>query len=154
VAAELREVLGEGDARRLPTFEDYPRLQYTVQVIKETLRLYPSIPLFPRKVESDDVLPGGYKIPGGDGGCADLTDFTLSPLTVLTKHQQNTNKTPTKHHQNTNTTPTKHHQNTNKTPTKHHAAQSCSCRPTRWAAPPRCGTTPTRLTPRGSTPHR
>lgn len=51
---------------RPPLYDDLPRLQYTGQVIKEVLRLYPSIPLFPREVERDDVLPTGHKIPAGD----------------------------------------------------------------------------------------
>jgi len=68
VRAELRELLGEGPDARRPTFEDYEenRMPYTTAVLKETLRLYPSIPLFVREVADDDVLPGGYKIEAGD----------------------------------------------------------------------------------------
>lgn len=62
VLAELRRVLGG----RAPKYDDLPALQYTTQVVKEVLRLYPSIPLFPREVEKDDVLPTGHKIPAGD----------------------------------------------------------------------------------------
>eukprot|EP00243_Klebsormidium_subtile_P006955 TRINITY_DN3026_c0_g2_i1.p1 TRINITY_DN3026_c0_g2~~TRINITY_DN3026_c0_g2_i1.p1 ORF type:complete len:289 (-),score=119.19 TRINITY_DN3026_c0_g2_i1:581-1354(-) len=62
VLAELRAVLGG----RPPLYDDLPRLQYTGQVVKEVLRLYPSIPLFPREVDHDDVLPTGHKIPAGD----------------------------------------------------------------------------------------
>jgi len=62
ISRELEEVLGG----KLPTFDDYPNLVYTTQVIKETLRLYPSIPLFPRKVAADDRVPGNFEIPAGD----------------------------------------------------------------------------------------
>lgn len=36
------------------------------QVVKEVLRLYPPIPLFPRLAASDDVLPSGHAVQKGD----------------------------------------------------------------------------------------
>ena len=53
---------------RAPTFKDVQegRLQYTQRVVKESLRKYAPINLFPRIVESDDVLPSGHAVEAGD----------------------------------------------------------------------------------------
>ncbi|CAI7819201.1 unnamed protein product, partial [Closterium sp. NIES-54] len=63
VHEELRALNG-----RMPSFQDVNsgRLAYTQMAVKETLRMYPPIPLFPREVAHTDVLPGGYELPGGD----------------------------------------------------------------------------------------
>ncbi|CAI5955479.1 unnamed protein product [Closterium sp. NIES-64] len=63
VQEELRGLNG-----RMPSFQDINsgRLAYTQMAVKETLRMYPPIPLFPREVAHTDVLPGGYELPGGD----------------------------------------------------------------------------------------
>eukprot|EP00468_Gymnochlora_sp_CCMP2014_P003756 CAMPEP_0167757978 /NCGR_PEP_ID=MMETSP0110_2-20121227/10219_1 /TAXON_ID=629695 /ORGANISM="Gymnochlora sp., Strain CCMP2014" /LENGTH=353 /DNA_ID=CAMNT_0007644215 /DNA_START=494 /DNA_END=1552 /DNA_ORIENTATION=+ len=68
IRKELEAVTGLGKDARLPTYDDFEegRLPYTTAVVKESLRLYPSIPLFVREVENDDVLPGNMKIHGGD----------------------------------------------------------------------------------------
>lgn len=68
VQDELDALCGTGPDRRLPTYEDYEsgKLQYTTQVIKEVLRLYPPIPLFVRETAKTDKLPGGYVIQEGD----------------------------------------------------------------------------------------
>lgn len=62
--AELRDVL-QG---RAITYEDFEEdnLPYLTMVVKETLRLYPAIPLFPRIAENDDVLPTGHFVHAGD----------------------------------------------------------------------------------------
>jgi cytochrome P450 len=39
-----------------------PRLLYCQQVIKEVLRLYPPIPIFPRVAAGEDVLPSGHQV--------------------------------------------------------------------------------------------
>ncbi|KAK3267371.1 hypothetical protein CYMTET_24065 [Cymbomonas tetramitiformis] len=62
VQAELEAVLGG----RLPTYEDFDQLVYTKQVVKEVLRLYPPIPIFPRLAKEDDVLPTGHKVSAGE----------------------------------------------------------------------------------------
>lgn len=58
--AEIEPVLGG----RTPTVEDLKRLPYTLQVIKETLRLYPAAPIYARDVVADDRMDG-VRIPGG-----------------------------------------------------------------------------------------
>jgi cytochrome P450 len=58
--AEIEPVLGG----RTPTVEDLKRLPYTLQVIKETLRLYPAAPIYARDVVADDQM-NGVRIPGG-----------------------------------------------------------------------------------------
>lgn len=60
--AELDEVVGR---HRLPTFADYPRLQYIRALVKESLRWKTVDPLgVPRRVMEDDVYEG-YLIPKG-----------------------------------------------------------------------------------------
>jgi len=58
--AEVDAVLGG----RLPTADDVPRLNYTRMVVEETMRLYPPLYIFSRKVKEDDVI-GGYRIAAG-----------------------------------------------------------------------------------------
>ncbi len=50
--------------RRSPTVEDIPHLRYANMIIKESMRLYPPVPLFIRDAVKDYEL-GGYKIPAG-----------------------------------------------------------------------------------------
>ena len=57
---EITGVLGD----RQPTADDLKRLPYTLQVVKETLRLYPAAPLYARDVVADDEINGVF-IPGG-----------------------------------------------------------------------------------------
>lgn len=59
--AELDAVLPHGEA---PALEHLKRLPYTLQVIKEVLRLYPAAPFFPRDVLTDQVIDG-VRIPAG-----------------------------------------------------------------------------------------
>lgn len=58
--AEVDAVLGDAP----PTLEDLKRLPYTLQVIKETLRLYPAAPMYVRDAIADDVIMG-YAVPKG-----------------------------------------------------------------------------------------
>ena len=58
--AELDEVLGD----RAPTAADLPRLKYTEQIAKESMRLYP--PAYGLGREAiDDCEIGGYRVPAG-----------------------------------------------------------------------------------------
>ncbi|XP_043208338.1 cytochrome P450 4V2-like isoform X3 [Amphibalanus amphitrite] len=58
---ELVEVLG--DQQRPLTRDDLPKLRYLEMVIKETLRLFPPVPMIGRRLNSDTVIDG-YPIPG------------------------------------------------------------------------------------------
>lgn len=58
---EVTEVLGhEG----LPTYENIRDLKYTMQVIQESMRLYPPVYVIGRKTIEEDEI-GGYRIPAG-----------------------------------------------------------------------------------------
>ncbi|RCH70022.1 cytochrome P450 [Streptomyces sp. SDr-06] len=58
--AELRDVLGG----RPPTIDDYERLTWTQQIVKEATRLYPPVWLIPA-VARDGATLGGTRIPAG-----------------------------------------------------------------------------------------
>jgi cytochrome P450 len=64
IEARLHEELDQELRGRLPTVADLARLTYTAQVIKETMRLCPPVPLIPREVLNDTVIRG-YQIPKG-----------------------------------------------------------------------------------------
>ncbi|XP_053553448.1 cholesterol 24-hydroxylase [Bombina bombina] len=57
---EIDEVIG---SKRDIEYEDLSKLPYLTQVLKETLRLYPTAPGTSRKIEEDMVIEG-IKIPG------------------------------------------------------------------------------------------
>ena len=63
IRKELDEMLEGG---RPPAFEDLESLKYTEMCCKEVLRLYPSIPIFPRVAKDEDCLPSGYLVPEGE----------------------------------------------------------------------------------------
>jgi cytochrome P450 len=60
LVAELDEAL-DG---RPPTFEELPDLEYTEQVLREAMRLYPPVPQIPRDTTGPVEL-GGYALPEG-----------------------------------------------------------------------------------------
>ena len=59
VRSEAQRSLGE-----TPTMASVPRLQFTRQVIEESMRLYPPVWAVPRQVVADDQI-GGFTIPRG-----------------------------------------------------------------------------------------
>lgn len=59
---ELNDIFEDDD--RMPTMKDIREMRYLEQCIKETLRLYPSVPLIARKLH-DDIHCGKYTIPNG-----------------------------------------------------------------------------------------
>ncbi|XP_028816482.1 cytochrome P450 4V7 [Denticeps clupeoides] len=59
---ELQEVFGLSD--RHVTTEDMKKLRYLECVIKETLRIFPSVPLFARSI-GEDCQMNGFKVPKG-----------------------------------------------------------------------------------------
>jgi cytochrome P450 len=60
LVTELDAVLGGSQ----PTFSDLPKLEYTEQVLKEAMRLYPPVPQVPRE-STEDVTLDGYHVPEG-----------------------------------------------------------------------------------------
>ncbi len=64
VVAELDDVLGTGDERRTPTFDDITALPVTRSVVAETIRLYPPAWIMGRRTLTD-LRIGGWDIPSG-----------------------------------------------------------------------------------------
>ena len=60
--SELNEVLG-GET---PSYSHLERLPYLQACVKEVLRLYPAIPVFPREAKEADVLPTGHPVNPGE----------------------------------------------------------------------------------------
>merc|ERR1712196_54604 len=54
----------QGVDAEVPTAEEVKKLKYTRAVFYETLRLYPTVPHFPRVAAKDSKL-GGYDVPKG-----------------------------------------------------------------------------------------
>ncbi|XP_063909500.1 cytochrome P450 4c3-like isoform X1 [Zophobas morio] len=61
IVAEIEAVTG--DLHKKPTFNDLQQLKYLERVLKEVLRLYPSVPFISRKLGEELVTATGYKIP-------------------------------------------------------------------------------------------
>ncbi|KAF5280454.1 hypothetical protein FQR65_LT03263 [Abscondita terminalis] len=63
VLDELYDIFG--DSERMPTFEDLQNMRYLEQVLKECLRMYPSVPFISRVAEEDVQTSTNYTIPKG-----------------------------------------------------------------------------------------
>ncbi|ORX61290.1 cytochrome P450 [Hesseltinella vesiculosa] len=65
-AKVLQEIANVGITHdKLPTTEQVNGLKYMMQVIKETLRMYPPVRKLNKFCRQDCILPYGFKIPGG-----------------------------------------------------------------------------------------
>ncbi|XP_065214565.1 cytochrome P450 4C1-like isoform X2 [Planococcus citri] len=53
------------DTEGNPSYQDYVNMKYLECVIKETMRLYATIPIVSRKVNEDVRLPSGFLLPTG-----------------------------------------------------------------------------------------
>ncbi|XP_045765253.1 cytochrome P450 4C1-like [Maniola jurtina] len=70
VYKEVQDILGS--AERSITIEDVPRLKYLDAVVKESLRLYPPVPVVLRRCTKHVQLPSGIILPEG---CEVLLNF-------------------------------------------------------------------------------
>uniref|UniRef100_W8BSJ2 Putative cytochrome P450 4e1 n=3 Tax=Ceratitis capitata TaxID=7213 RepID=W8BSJ2_CERCA len=69
---EQHDIFGN-DLRRSPTFQELGEMKYLELVIKETLRLFPSVPFIVRTLLEQTEI-GGYQIPvGASIGCSIIT---------------------------------------------------------------------------------
>ncbi|HEV7824157.1 MAG TPA: cytochrome P450 [Mycobacteriales bacterium] len=70
VREEVDAIIGD----REPTAHDAAALSYTTMVLKEAMRLYPSVPLVSRRAAADDEVCG-YRVPAG-------SDVILAPWVI------------------------------------------------------------------------
>ncbi|KAJ3659324.1 hypothetical protein Zmor_011018 [Zophobas morio] len=61
IVAEIEAVAG--DLHNKPTFNDLQQMKYLERVLKEVLKLYPSVSFISRKLGEELVTATGYKIP-------------------------------------------------------------------------------------------
>ncbi|MEM9540921.1 MAG: cytochrome P450 [Cyanobacteria bacterium P01_E01_bin.42] len=71
VAQKIQQEAAAVIGNKRPELDDFKQMTYTLQVVKEGMRIYPALPLYTRDVVADDVIDG-YAIPAG-------SVVTLSP---------------------------------------------------------------------------
>lgn len=76
VAEEVAAVIGDEDRF---TWAHLGELKYLEAVIKESLRLYPSVPLIFRECKSEFELPSGYTVPAGSSLMLNLMTLHRNP---------------------------------------------------------------------------
>lgn len=74
---EINNIFGE-DTERVPTMNDLRRMTYLEQCIKESLRLYPSVPILARQI-SEDIQMGDHLVPKGSMICINVYGIHHSP---------------------------------------------------------------------------
>ncbi|XP_073951341.1 cytochrome P450 4d2-like isoform X2 [Choristoneura fumiferana] len=74
---ELLQVFG--DSERAVTAVDLPRLRYLEAVIKESLRMYPPVPIIVRSVDNDTELPSGLVLVDGVGVLVNIWAMHRNP---------------------------------------------------------------------------
>jgi len=60
----LQSIFSIGDHNRPPTYEDLQQMEYLERVIKETLRIFPPLPVFGRILDKEMKI-GEYLCPAG-----------------------------------------------------------------------------------------
>ncbi|CAG7818847.1 unnamed protein product [Allacma fusca] len=68
VHEELDGIFGD-DRTRFITSKDLTEMKYLEMCIKESLRLYPSVPFFSRTLSTDMVLDDEFTVPAGTNAC-------------------------------------------------------------------------------------
>ncbi|KAJ8922577.1 hypothetical protein NQ315_007607 [Exocentrus adspersus] len=76
ILQEVKDVLGDSP----PSFENMAKLEYMEPCIKESLRLYPSVPLIGRTLEEDVVTSQGYTLPKGTWVNLHVFDIHRNPV--------------------------------------------------------------------------
>jgi len=65
VFEELQSIFSNGDQNRSPTYEDLQQMEYLERVIKETLRMFPPLPVYGRSLD-EEMKIGEYLCPAGN----------------------------------------------------------------------------------------